>query len=289
MAELFKVLQPLQFMQTILNSGTRHDGRKFDESRHVLVSCDCVTSANGSSLIKFGTSSVMCGISTSLVKPNTDKPDEGIIEIDVRFSNTCTNELDNPDRTTISGYVRECVKKILSHAKCINLSQLCLIPRKYCWKIMLEIICLNMDGSIVDLSLLATLVALKKCKLRKYEIETEFGLITPTNEYEKIEIRTCPMLCTFVIIDKHLLIDPTMNEEELSDSTIRMAIDPDSSIDSDCLYLLEATGSCTMDQNLLKNIHNKAMKRAKFLRSIMTKYTEQPDDEESCQFEPMLS
>ncbi|KAH7646536.1 exosome complex component rrp43-like [Dermatophagoides farinae] len=272
MAELFKVLQPLQFMQTILNSGTRHDGRKFDESRHVLVSCDCVTSANGSALIKFGTSSVMCGITTSLVKPNTDKPDEGIIEIDVRFSNTCTNELDNPDRTTISGYVRECVKKFY-----------------HMQNIMLEIICLNMDGSIVDLSLLATLVALKKCKLRKYEIETEFGLITPTNEYEKIEIRTCPMLCTFVIIDKHLLIDPTMNEEELSDSTIRMAIDPDSSIDSDCLYLLEATGSCTMDQNLLKNIHNKAMKRAKFLRSIMTKYTEQPDDEESCQFEPMLS
>lgn len=80
-----------------------------------------------------------------------------------------------------------------------------------------------------------------------------------------------------------------MNEEELSDSTIRMAIDLDSSTDSDCLYLLEATGSCTMDQNLLKNIHNKAMKRAKFLRSIMTKYTEQPDDVESCQFEPMLS
>nr|XP_027201705.1 exosome complex component RRP43-like [Dermatophagoides pteronyssinus] len=288
MAELFKILQPLQFIQTILNSGKRADGRKFDESRHVLISCDCVTSANGSALIKFGTSSVICGITTSLVKPTTIKPDEGIIEIDVRFSNTGSNELENPDRTTISGYVRECVRKILSHSKCINLKQLCLIPRKYCWKIMLEIICLNMDGSIVDLSLLASLVALKQCNLRKYEIDNEFDLITMTNEFEKINIRTYPMLCTFVIIDKHLLIDPTMNEEELSNSIIRMAIDPDQPSDSDCIYLLEATGSCTIDENLLKNIHMKTMKRAKFLRSVMIKYTEkQQNNDDDCQFETM--
>lgn len=79
-----------------------------------------------------------------------------------------------------------------------------------------------------------------------------------------------------------------MNEEELSNSIIRMAIDPDQPSDSDCIYLLEATGSCTIDENLLKNIHMKTMKRAKFLRSVMIKYTEkQQNNDDDCQFETM--
>lgn len=99
-------------------------------------------------------------------KPLNEKPKEGILEINVRFA--CSNENDNPDRITISDYICECVKKVLGHAKTLDLEELCLIPNKYAWTIALEIICLDLDGSVVDLSLLAALGALKKCEFVFY-------------------------------------------------------------------------------------------------------------------------
>lgn len=146
---------------------------------------DCISTANGSALVKFGTSSAVCGIKTvcllnlivflifftnflptqqSLVKPPSDKPDKGIIDVEVNFSNTCSTDLENPDRTSICDLVRECIKKVLFHAKVVDLNALCLVPRKHVWKLELEIICLNLNGSIVDLSLLAAICALKFCK-----------------------------------------------------------------------------------------------------------------------------
>lgn len=72
-----------------------------------------------------------------------------------------------------------------------------------------------------------------------------------------------------------LLIDPTNNEEELSDSIIRIAVDPNSSesIDSDSLYLLEITGSSEIDEKLLNDCYHAAMKRGKFLKNIIEQNT----------------
>lgn len=98
-----------------------------------------------------------------MVKPQLNEPEKGVLDLNVIFSNVCSTDLDNPDRTAVADLVRECLKKVFFHSNMIDLSNLCLIARKYVWKIELEIICLNMNGSIVDLSLMAATSALKFC------------------------------------------------------------------------------------------------------------------------------
>jgi len=159
----------------------------------------------------------------SIVKPPANQPEKGILDVAVKFSNTCSTDFDNPDRTTISDFVRECLKKVLFHANVIDLNELCLIPRKHVWKIEMEIICLNLNGSILDLSLLAAICALKYCmhcyfiiiffllvfiviclvgKLRKYEVDLDFDIITPTETFDNLQVNCYPTFSTFCIIDE---------------------------------------------------------------------------------------
>lgn len=127
----------------------------------------------------------------------------GIFDLDVKFSNTCSTDLDNPDRATISDFVRECVKKVLMHAKVIDMEHLCLISRKFVWKLSVEIICLNLNGSIVDMAIVALICALKKCKLPKYDVDYEFDIVTPTEAYEQLKINCVPIYTTFSVINKY--------------------------------------------------------------------------------------
>ncbi|KAF7488891.1 Exosome complex component RRP43 [Sarcoptes scabiei] len=277
-------------MQSFVNSGKRPDGRNFLEYRDVLLSCNNITSANGSALIKFGSSSVLCGLTMAIVKPEMNRPEEGILSIDVRFSSTISNEIDNPDRTTYSSYVRECLLKILANSKFIDLRELCLIPRKKAWQISAEIVCLNMDGCIIDQSLIVLLAALKKCRFPRYDVNAEFEMITKTDEMIGLKFLHIPIINTFSIINNNILVDPTMNEEDLSDSLIRIAIDPDSAdrIDSDAIYLLEVTGSASMDELNLTTIFQKASQRSKFLKKLILKHCDESSTKEDLiKFEAM--
>ncbi|KAH9390110.1 hypothetical protein TYRP_007659 [Tyrophagus putrescentiae] len=293
MADLFKILQPLQFLQTFLKKGTRSDGRKFNQSRSILLTCDCISTANGSALVKFGTSSAVCGIKTSLVKPPSDKPDKGIIDVEVNFSNTCSTDLENPDRTSICDLVRECIKKVLFHAKVVDLNALCLVPRKHVWKLELEIICLNLNGSIVDLSLLAAICALKFCKLRKYDIDLDFDTIAPTETFEALQVQSYPIFTTFCIVKDSLLEDPLVSEEELSDSMIRIAVDSratseeekESSTTAELIYFFEVTGSKEIETATLEKCYRRALSRARFIRGIIDKHTTVSNREVEIKFE----
>lgn len=126
----------------------------------------------------------------------------GILDLSVKFSNTCSSDLTSPDRATISDFVRECLKKALHHANVIDMENLCLIARKFVWKLQVEIICLNLNGSIVDMAMVALLCALRRCRLRQYDVDHEFDLVTASDSYEPLKINCYPIFTTFAVINK---------------------------------------------------------------------------------------
>lgn len=205
--------------------------------------------------------------------PPTDRPDEGILDLNVKFSNTCTIEFDNFDRTVVADYVRECLKKVFQHARVIDLGALCLVPGKHVWRLELEVVCLNFNGSLPDMSLLAAVAALQQCRLTRYEVDDELDLITPTKEHIQLKLRCYPQIVSFVVLKKYLLTDPTTIEEELSDSIIRIGVEPNTSKSGekseDSIYFFEISGSASIDQSIIKQCHSIALDRARFLQSLV--------------------
>merc|ERR1712228_376517 len=79
-------LCPEDHLRSFLEKNTRPDGRSLDERRPVILARNVVGSADSSTLVRFGKTKVICGISGELVQPAALTPDEGIIAINFEFS-----------------------------------------------------------------------------------------------------------------------------------------------------------------------------------------------------------
>lgn len=49
-------------MRNLIEAGSRGDGRELDEFRPTIINKDSISTAEGSSLVKIGSTTVVCGI-----------------------------------------------------------------------------------------------------------------------------------------------------------------------------------------------------------------------------------
>ena len=95
-AAIFQRLHPRVYLDRFIQEGIRPDGREFTEWRDVSVNVgpsacysaancktqECsgsITTANGSSLVRVGKTTVVCGVKAELAEPELDKPNQGYL------------------------------------------------------------------------------------------------------------------------------------------------------------------------------------------------------------------
>jgi exosome complex component RRP43 len=76
--QAFKRIQPEEFFQQHFESGVRPDGREsLTGLRPVSISVGSLTTADGSSIVRQGQTTVACGVKLELAEPRTETPNEG--------------------------------------------------------------------------------------------------------------------------------------------------------------------------------------------------------------------
>lgn len=88
-AELLKRIQPELFYQHFAQQGLRPDGRLSDEGRAVSVNVGPITTANGSSLVRIGQTTVVCGIKAEIASPDPRYPGDGFILPNIEIGPLC--------------------------------------------------------------------------------------------------------------------------------------------------------------------------------------------------------
>ncbi len=76
-AEVIRKLQPLEFYKKFLPQGVRPDGREHHKTRKTVISAGSLSTAEGSSLVKMGNTSVICGVKAEVTIPSDDEPKTG--------------------------------------------------------------------------------------------------------------------------------------------------------------------------------------------------------------------
>jgi exosome complex component RRP42 len=89
--------------------------------------------------------------------------------------------------------------------------------------VFLDIYVLNFDGNLIDASTIAALAALLNTKLPNYEIEKDE--IKRKTGYTQLPIANHPIAITVAKIGDKLLVDPTVDEEEVMDARITIGFD----------------------------------------------------------------
>ncbi|XP_041360022.1 exosome complex component RRP43-like [Gigantopelta aegis] len=218
MAVDYKTAQPKEYYRKFLEKEVRPDGRELAEFRPTVLNIGSVSTAEGSSLIKFGNTTVMCGIKAELANPKTEEPQKGFIVPNVELSPLCSPHFRPGPPGEQAQVMSHFMAEVIKNSKCVQLEDLCIVPGKLVWVLHVDMICLNYDGNVTDACVLALLAAFKNTVLPTVEVNDETQAIeTKLDKLQPLRVHSHPASTTFAIFDDNILfVDPTVDEESLA-------------------------------------------------------------------------
>jgi exosome complex component RRP42 len=105
---------------------------------------------------------------------------------------------------------------------------LCIEPGKNVFIVFVDVYVLNHDGNLIDASALAAVAALLNTKMPNYEIED--GELKIKSGYSPLPMKSRPITVTLGKINDKLIVDPWLEEEQIMDARISMAINDEGNI-----------------------------------------------------------
>jgi len=212
----------------LISRGKRLDGRGLTDYREIKVEQGIIEKAEGSARVLLGKTEVMVGTKIEAGEPFSDTPNEGVLTVNAELVPLAspTFEAGPPDENSIE--LARIVDRGIRESKAIDSEKLCIEPGKKVFVVFVDVYVLNHDGNLIDASALAALAALLNTKMPNYEIEE--GEVKIKSGYTPLPIRRHPITVTFAKISDKLIVDPWLEEEQVMDARISMAIDDDGNI-----------------------------------------------------------
>jgi len=229
----------------LIAKGKRLDGRGLTDYREIKVEQGIIERAEGSARVLLGRTEVMVGTKIEIGQPFPDTPNEGVLTVNAELVPLAspTFEPGPPDENSIE--LARIVDRGVRESKAIDVEKLCIDPGKKVFVVFVDVYVLNHDGNLIDASALAALAALLNTKMSNYEIEEDEVKIKPG--YTPLPMRSHPIAITFAKINDKLVVDPWLEEEQVMDARLTMAINDDGDI---CAIQKGGSGYFTPEQVL---------------------------------------
>ncbi|KAL7282756.1 hypothetical protein ACG7TL_004231 [Trametes sanguinea] len=230
----FQRLHPKTYLERFLSEDLRPDGRELDEWRDISVNVGSISTADGSALVRLGSTTVVCGVKAEIAEPELDKPQDGFLVPNLDLPAICSPKFKPGPPTDEAQVLSDRLNEVLVASGIVPTSSLCIEPGKAVWVLYVDATCINYDGNAFDATLLAMVAALKNTRLPKatYYEDTK-RTICSRKVVEPLQIGRLPTSFSFGIFDgTHILADPTSFEEPLLDTTISVVIDENGGLTS---------------------------------------------------------
>lgn len=227
MSSVITRVKQKQIAQAIAK-GKRLDGRDLADYREIKIEQGIIERAEGSARILLGKTEVLVGTKIELGEPFPDTPNEGVLTVNAELVPlaSSTFEPGPPDENSIE--LARIVDRGIRESKAIDTEKLCIEPGKKVFVIFVDVYVLNHDGNLIDASALAAVAALLNTKMPNYEIKE--GEIKLKPGYTPLPMRKRPITVTFAKISDKLVVDAWLEEEQVMDARLSMAIDDDGNI-----------------------------------------------------------
>jgi exosome complex component RRP42 len=200
-----------------LEQEKRFDGRKTEEFRELTIEKNVSKKAEGSVRVKLGKTEVLVGVKMDVAAPYPDSPDKGNLMVTAEFLPLSSSRIELGPPKFDSIEVGRIVDRGIRESKFIELEKLCIKEGEKVWTVFIDIYTINDDGNILDAAGIGAVAALKLAKVPKYDLENGKVLY---GEYEgKLPLKKInPLTITVHKIGKHLILDPTREEEDVSET-----------------------------------------------------------------------
>lgn len=200
-----------------------------------------------------------------MAEPDNSEPSHGFIVPNIDMTKLCSPKHRAIGVSLDSQILNQTLFNIIGNSGCIDLSELCIAKGRLVWVLYCDLICLDDDGAVLDVAALALIAALKSVQLPKIDYDTDTKVIKADDKVKiRLNLKCLPVTTTFITFEeKHLLVDPTSDEENIADTTVTI-----STCDGQLSYMYQPGGNCLQPQQFDALIKH-ATSREKYIKQLI--------------------
>ncbi|XP_043810138.1 exosome complex component RRP45A isoform X2 [Manihot esculenta] len=208
-----------KFIETALASDLRIDGRNPLEYRKITIKFG---REDGSSEVQLGQTHVMGYVTSQLVQPYRDRPNEGSLSIFTEFSPMADPSFEpgRPGESAVE--LGRIIDRGLRESRAVDTESLCVLAGKLVWAIRIDLHILDNGGNLIDAANIAALAALLTFRKPECTLEGEDGqqvIVYPPEVKEPLPliVHHLPIAVTFAFFNSEhtMVVDPNHNEEAI--------------------------------------------------------------------------
>jgi len=292
--DLFKTISPAEFYLRFLTQGVRPDGRPLHDIRKSTISVGSIKTVVGSSLCKVGDTSVIAGIKADVGPPPTNSSNKllptslpyiqasssntlinQIIPINVELSSLCHSRFKPGKPSEEAQVLTEHLQKIMRETSLVDLQSLVIQPGKAMWFLYIDIYCLNHDGNVFDACVMALMSALLNVRLPVAKVSESGENVVVEDPMERpiqLKLNSFPVSLSFAWMNEDfMIVDPTMEEEDLSTARMTIVLDASDEKNSNRICSVWKLGGNPIPPEKFKECMQIALVRAKEVKGIVNK------------------
>ncbi|XP_065877029.1 exosome complex component RRP45B-like [Euphorbia lathyris] len=245
-------LKQNNFIHTALASDQRIDGRNPFEYRKVTIKFG---KEDGSSEVQLGQTHVMGFVTSQLVQPYRDRPNEGSLSIFTEFSPMADPSFEPGRLGESAKELGRIIDRGLRESRAVDIESLCILAGKLVWAIRVDLHIIDNGGNLVDAANVAALAALLTFRRPECTLGGEDGqeVIVHSPEVKEplpLIIHHLPIAVTFAFFNSEhtMVVDPTHEEEAVMGG--RMTITANAN--GDICAIQKAGGEGVMQSDIMR-------------------------------------
>jgi exosome complex component RRP42 len=241
------------YLYNLLLKGERADGRSFDQYREFSVQKNIIIKAEGSALVKLGSSQVLVGVKMQPGEPFPDAPNRGVIITNAELVPLASPTFEPGPPNEVGIELARVVDRGVRESKAVDLEALCITPGKQVWIIFIDVHILDDCGNILDASSIGAIAALLTTKVPA----SKFGL---GDDYQ-LPVKDIPIAITAIEFGDVLMFDPDSDEESTANTKLTVITTADGSICG-----MQKSGTGVLKQEQIYRIIDIACEKAREIR-----------------------
>src|SRR3989338_1332143 len=215
-----------------LSQGKRFDGRNPEDFREIFIEGKVSNKSEGSARVRLGKTEVIVGVKLGVGEPYPDSPNKGNLMVTAELLPLSSPRYESGPPKFPAIELGRLVDRAIRESKFIDFEKLCIKEGEKVWSVFIDIYSINDDGNLIDAACIAAVAALKWTRMPKYD-EKEGKVIYDEITEKKIPLtKDIPICITAHKIDGTIIVDPTLEEEDVSETKITIGATPEGVISS---------------------------------------------------------
>jgi exosome complex component RRP42 len=207
-----------------LQEDKRFDERKAEEFRNLSIDLGISKNAEGSARVKLGKTEVYVGVKLGIGEPYPDSPDKGNLMVTAELLPLSSPRFESGPPRFPAIELGRVTDRVLRESHFIEFEKLCIAEGEKVWTVFVDIYTINDDGNLLDAAGIGAVAALRAAKLPFYD-EKEGKIDYEKEAKDKLPLsKDFPISLTAYRIGKTIVMDPTREEEDISDARVTVGI-----------------------------------------------------------------